>query len=398
MVSRTVRLAAVIGLILTACSHPDRLAAVPAQRTAEATVLNRTDLRYWPDTEQGNAAIVRDATEAYDREREERDAAGFRGPLPPAHYLAVSGGAEDGAFGAGLLVGWTEAGTRPTFKVVTGISTGALTAPFAFLGPAWDKPLTQVYTAITVQDVAQRRGLLAALFDDALADTAPLRRLISRYATPQMLRAIAAEHAKGRLLLIGTTDLDARRPVIWNIGKIAASGHPGALRLFHDILLASASVPGAFPPVMIDVEIDGQPFQEMHVDGGASSQVFFYPPSIDFGTKFKTKAARQRSLWILRNGRLDPEWAEVKRQTLGISGRAVSALIQSQGVGDLYIMYAAAKRDGIDYNLAFIPKSFAATSSKPFDQAYMRQAYAFGRQLAATYPWLKAPPNFADTP
>ncbi len=205
---------------------------------------------------------------------------GYRGPLPEANLLSVSGGGADGAYGAGLITGWTRSGTRPEFKLVTGISTGALTAPFAFLGSAWDAKLTAVYTEIKPADIFQKRGLTAAIWNDALSDSSPLWRLISRFADQEMLAAIAREYAKGRLLLIGTTDLDAGRPLFWNIGVIAASGQPQALELFRKILLASAAIPAFFPPVLFDVEVNGKHYQELHVDGGAIAQMFLYPPAI----------------------------------------------------------------------------------------------------------------------
>jgi predicted acylesterase/phospholipase RssA len=174
-------------------------------------------------------------------------------------------------------VGWSGTGTRPSFKLVTGISTGALIAPFAFLGPAYDQQLRDVYTGIGPDDVYERRLLLSAIFSDALTSTDPLFHLIARYANADMLAAIAREYDRGRLLLIGTTNLDVQRPVIWNIGAIAKTGQPAALDLFRKILLASASVPGVFPPVLIDVEAAGAHYQEMHVDGGAAAQTFLIP-------------------------------------------------------------------------------------------------------------------------
>jgi predicted acylesterase/phospholipase RssA len=236
-------------------------AAVPRDQEAAAVVDDMTGIRYWqkPDI----PLMEQDAAEAFKREQAILAAAGKTGPLPPANFLAISGGGEDGAFGAGLLIGWTAAGTRPEFKLVTGISTGALTAPFAFLGPKYDDQLKAVYTTISQKDVLEQRGFLAAIYDDALADNAPLRQLVAKYVTADMLKDIAAENAKGRILAIGTTNLDARRPVVWNIGKIAASGNPKALDLVRDILVASAAIPGAFPPMMIDVEVNGKAYQEM---------------------------------------------------------------------------------------------------------------------------------------
>src|SRR5262249_30571875 len=150
--------------------------------------------------------LVEDALQAYERERAARIAAGDRGDPGPAEFLAISGGGEDGAYGAGLLVGWSAAGTRPRFKLVTGISTGALTAPFAFLGPAYDKPLQDVYTTLSAKDVIEPRGYLAALTDDAMTDSAPLRRTVAAHLDQAMLEAIAAEHAQGRVLLVATTN------------------------------------------------------------------------------------------------------------------------------------------------------------------------------------------------
>ena len=171
--------------------------------------------------------------------------------------LAVSGGGENGAFGSGLLCGWSEHGTRPVFELVTGVSTGALTAPFAYLGSGYDPQLRAVYTELKSSSVFSKRGLTAALFDDALSDNSPLFKTISGYLNEAMLAALANAYEEGRLLLIGTTDLDAQQPVIWNMGAIAKSGHPRALDTIRRILLASAAIPGAFPPTLFDVVLDG---------------------------------------------------------------------------------------------------------------------------------------------
>jgi predicted acylesterase/phospholipase RssA len=371
---------------------PGRLAAVPEDREAAAVVGNMSGIRYWRTEDL--ALIEDDAVESYRREAAHARAHAAR--VPPANFLAVSGGGEHGAFGAGLLVGWTEAGTRPEFKVVTGISTGALTAPFAFLGPAYDDELKAVYTTVDAHDVLRKRSVLAALVSDALADNTPLQELVATYVTADLLAEIAAEHAKGRVLLIGTTNIDARRPVIWNIGKIAASGSPQALELVRNLLVASAAIPGAFPPMMIDVEVDGTRYQEMHVDGGASAQVFVYPPSLNLAELSKEAGiARERRLFIIRNSRLDPEWADTKRKTLSIAGRAVSSLIHTQGVGDLYRIYATSRRDGVDFNLAFIPPSFDVRPEQPFDQRYMNELFQVGYELGRSgYKWAKVPPGY----
>jgi len=380
--------------LLLGCSTPDRLPAVPKDQQTAAVVAGMEGVRYWQ--RQDLAMMREDGLGAFRREVAMLAAQGHEGPLPPASYLAISGGGEDGAFGAGLLVGWTETGTRPEFKLVTGISTGALSAPFAFLGSAYDDQLKAVYTDISANDVLKKRNLLAAVFDDALADNAPLRQLIARHLTQEMLEEIAAEYQKGRILLIGTTNLDARRPVIWNISKIAASGNPGALDLVHDILVASAAIPGAFPPTMIDVQVDGQTYQEMHVDGGASAQVFVYPPALNVADISKQEhLTRERRAYIIRNARLDPDWANTKRVTMDIAGRAVSSLIQNQGVGDLFRIFATTERDGVDFNLAYIPATFDVPLNEPFDQHYMRELFKLGYDLGRSgYPWEKSPPGY----
>ena len=383
-------------LLLAGCATPVRLSAVPENEEAAAVVDGMTGIRYWQKDDL--ASMTQDSLEAYNREVQLWTAAGHTGPMPPSNFLAISGGGENGAFGAGLLLGWTAAGTRPEFKVVTGISTGALTAPFAFLGPKYDDQLKAVYTTISAKDVLEERGTLAAIFNDAMADNEPLKKLVARYVTPQMLQDIAAENAKGRVLAIGTTNLDARRPVIWNVTKVAASGNPHALELVQKILVASAAIPGAFPPMMIDVQVNGKSYQEMHVDGGASAQVFAYPPALKLAELSKQYGiVRERHLYIIRNGRLDPDWADTQRQTLPIVGRAVSSLIQNQGVGDLYRIYATAQRDGVDFNLAYIPPTFNVPLPEPFDQHYMNELFKLGYDLGSHgYDWQKAPPGLSS--
>jgi len=386
---------AILSLLLSGCGSLSRFDAVPVDAEQRATIPNMQDIRFWGDGDPTGTAKV--ATAAYEREITYLKASGHTGPVPPANFLAISGGGENGAFGAGLLVAWTAAGTRPEFKMVTGISTGALTAPFAFLGSAYDGKLRAVYTTISAKDILISRGLYGVLFQDAVSDNAPLRVTVAKYFDQATLDAIGKEYEKGRILLIGTTNLDAMRPMIWNVGAIANSGRPDRLTLVHDILVASAAIPGAFPPVMIDVEADGKTYQEMHVDGGASAQVFVYPPSLNVSAISKAAGVtRERHLYVIRNSRLDPDWAQVERGTMSIAGRAITSLIQTQGVGDLYRIYLTSQRDGFDFNLAFIPRTFTGKLEEPFDTAYMKQLFQLGYDMAGKgYPWEKVPPGFA---
>src|SRR5499427_2721784 len=373
---------------------PHRLPPVPEELTRQAVIPGIPGARYLVHADMDS--FVRDVVAARQRETEFLVHSGHSGPLPPADLLAISGGGDKGAFGAGLLCGWSAAGNRPRFKCVTGVSTGALIAPLAFLGSEYDELLREIYTSVTLADIAKKRAILAAVNNDAMADNRPLAGLISRSIGEILLARVAEEHRKGRILLIGTTNLDARQPVIWNMGKIAASGHPKALDLCRAILLASAALPGAFPPSMIRVAVVGTPYEATHVGGGASAQVFLYPPSMpgvahSMGVEMK----RVGRVYIIRNSTLGATWSRIERRTLSIAGHAIQSLIHTQGLGDLYRIYATTQRDGFDFNLAYIDLDFQYQDKKgDFDTLYMRALFDYGYRLGRQgYPWKKTPPG-----
>ena len=363
-------------LSVAGCSTPQRLAAVPTASTARAET-GLGPIRYF--IRRDTTAYVAEAQSALDKEIAYRASIGETGPLPPVTYLAVSGGGENGAYGAGLLTGWSALGTRPEFKLVTGVSTGALIAPFAFLGPKYDKQLEEVYTQISGKDIFKMRGMIKGFFSDAMADSKPLLDLVTRKVDRAMLDAIAAEYAKGRLLMIGTANMDSLEPVIWNMTAIAASKDPRAPELFHRLMVASASIPGAFPPMMIDVTVDGVHYQEMHADGGTIAQVFLDPPLLRVN-QIGAAQGRKRTLYMIRNARLDADWANVDRRTLPLAARAISSLTQMQGIGDLYRIFTTTQRDGVDYNLAFVPSSFNEPHPAESDTEFMRSQPGVGRQ------------------
>ena len=314
---------------------------------------------------------------------------------PVANLLAISGGAEDGAFGAGLLVGWSDTGTRPVFDLVTGVSSGALIAPFAFLGRERDGQLREIFTKYGRKDIFTYNvsGLLEG---SALADDAPLAKLIEKYVDDAFLKEIASERIKGRILLIGTTNLDTQRPVLWDMGRIAMSNNRDTVALFRKILLASATIPGVFPPVRIQVRVGGKNYDELHVDGGVTRQVFITPSILTFASHDQKsgKPAAKSRLFVIRNGKIDPEWQSVHENVLSVTQRSISTLIKNQGIGDLYRIYSVTRRDGIDFNLASIPADFSDTSGEPFDQKYMIALFDRGYDLAShNYSWLKAPPG-----
>jgi len=385
---RVVLIATVAQMSLAGCSTPSRLPAVPATVSTQANPA-LSSVRFLVSRETDSFAV--EAQNARAKEEKWLASQGQTGALPPANFLAISGGGDNGAYGAGFLNGWTASGTRPEFKVVTGVSTGALIAPFAFLGPKYDYVLEKVYTTSSQKDIFQKRGLLKGLFGDSLADTRPLASVISSYVDRALLDEIAAEYAKGRILLVGTTNLDSLEPVIWNMTAIAASNDPRSIALFQRILLASASIPGAFPPVMIDVTMDGTQYQEMHVDGGTVAQLFLYPPSLSLANS----PERKRVAYIIRNARLDADWASTERSTMSIAMRAIDSLTRTQGIGDLYRVYATTQRDGVDFNLAFIPPTFTEPHTEQFDATYMKALYDVGLNAAkAGYDWQKTPPGF----
>ncbi len=379
--------------LLVGCSTLNPRAVPPGERR-DATVLGLPNARFFKDDVKAMAA---EQQRALLREAHHAGVAPG-GELPKAYLLSLSGGGDNGAFGAGLMAGWTAHGDRPQFKLVTGVSTGSLIAPFAFLGPEYDAALTDVYTNIEPGKVFEKRFLpVAALAQNGLSDTHPLYDLISHYVDEALLARIAAEYQKGRLLLIQTTDLDAGRPVIWNIGAIAASGRPEATDLVRHILLASASIPAAFPPVMFDVEVGGQGYQEMHVDGGAVSQAFLVPTNLDPNVAREKAGYRRRGVaaFLIRNGRLTTEWSDVDPLTLSIAEKAVSTMINYSGVNDLYRMYLETQRAKAAYNVAYIGEDFRAPHPYEFDPTYMRALYRYAYDKAARgYPWRHAPPGF----
>jgi predicted acylesterase/phospholipase RssA len=293
------------------------------------------------------------------------------------------------------LLGWSDAGTRPVFDLVTGVSSGALIAPFAFLGREHDNQLREIFTKYGRKDIFTYNvpGLLEGA---ALADDAPLAQLIAKYIDEDFIQEIARERTKGRILLIGTTNLDTQRPVLWDMGRIAMSNDRDAISLFRKILLASATLPGVFPPVRIQVRVGGQKYDELHVDGGVTRQVFIAPSIFSFVSQEQKsgRSATKQRLYVIRNGKIDPEWQAVNENMLSITQRSIATLIKNQGIGDLYRIYSVTRRDGIDFNLASIPADFSDTSDEPFDQKYMIALFDRGYDLAShTYSWAKAPPG-----
>jgi hypothetical protein len=282
--------------------------------------------------------------------------------------------------------------------IVAGISTGALIAPFAFIGSSYDDELERLFTSMATNDLVAKRSLIRGVFSDALYDTGPLREMLRWEIDVQMILEIAAEYRRGRRLLIGTTNLDSQRPVIWNIGAIAQVGTREANQLIRDVILASASIPGVFPPVRINVKVGDQVYDEVHVDGGVSTQVFMYPSQIDL-----RRAARdlgitgEQTIYVIRNGYLEGRWSEVSLGLGSILASSLSTVIRTQGIGDLYRIYLGSVRDNARFRLAYIPNDFEVESKEQFDPEYMKALFDTGYELSRSgYDWAKAPPGFIN--
>lgn len=392
---RIISLVLIVGLAASsACSHVPKRHPLPELDTEHTSILGIPRARYWGDEP---APWLHDWLTWPKSELKGRFPSVYGRPMT---FLAISGGGENGAFAAGLLLGWTAAGDRPEFTIVTGISAGALVAPFAFLGPEYDHVLSQVSVELKAKDVFKKRRLISGLRSDAMASTEPLQALIAKYVDEEVMQKIAEQHRRGRSLNIGTANLDSMRPVVWRIGAIANSGHPKALQLIRQVLLASASIPGAFSPVLIHVDADEQQYDELHVDGGATSQVFLYPIGLDFDQILSAlEIPGKPKVYVIRNARLDPLYEEVTPKTLPIAGRAISSIVRTQGIGDLYRIYLATYRDGLDFNLAYIPKEFTEVSKEDFDTEYMRSLYTLAFEMAEKgYPWHKLPPELKQAP
>jgi len=316
--------------------------------------------------------------------------------------IALSGGGTRGAFGAGFLRGWEAAEGRPKFKLVTGISTGALMAPFVFLGPEYDIELERLYTSVRNRDIYRRRSVFKLGKAESLARSTPLAELIASFVDQEMVRRIAEEHARGRRLLVGTTNLDAERPMVWNMGAIAASGHPDAVGIFRSVLLASASIPVAFPPVYFHVEANGEIYDEMHVDGGVMAELFISQHIFDLQVVRQTlltdgSAERAGSIYVIRNGQTGPEYQPVKPRIVAIAERSLTALLETVGLGDIYRVWTLARQAGLTFHFAGIPVDYELDRAVDFDPARARALFDLGYRIGFSEDrWQTSPPWISE--
>ena len=355
-------------LFLSACSGKSRTFSAPdKEHYIHADVIGYENIRQWGD---------RTSDEIYHDAKRLRS---NRSLHKRVDILALSSGGEDGAYGAGVLEGWSARGDRPEFFMVTGVSTGALIAPFAFMGSEYDDVLKDLFTQTSKENIVTETPLNALFGGSSIGDNTPLRRRLEKVVTDELVAAIAREGKRGRILQIGTTNLDAQRPVVWNITNIAQSGRPDARKLILDIMLASSSIPGAFPPMLIDVMIEGKRYQEVHVDGAVTRQIFVYPRDLNIPRlEKKLGIDPKKKFWLIRNTKIDPEYAPVSLNVTDISDRSISTLIKYQGVCNLYNIISLAKRDGFDIHITNIPSDFRMPAKEAYDREYMRELYKVG--------------------
>jgi hypothetical protein len=378
----------VLGLLaLTGCASIARVPFTKEQQSV-ATVPGIPNARVWSD-DRADTLLARARSEVL---------AGPAGRAGAVNVLAISGGGSNGAYGAGLLAGWSERGTRPEFTVVTGASAGALIAPVAFLGPAYDPVLKCLFSEGIGEELLQIDGL-SAIFGAGVFKTEPLKRLIARYVDDALLERIGVEYRKGRRLLVVTTNLDAQRTAVWDMGAIASSGAPGALDLFRDVLVASASVPGVYSPVLINVEGDGRRFEEMHVDGGVRANLLVVPESLLLSSVPPPASGVHPRVYIVMNNKLEQDFEIVEGKALTIVSRSFTTAVKANTQNTLIATYDFARRNKWDFNLASIDAEYPTTTSMGFDRGYMLQLYQYGYEKGREGPsWRKSLPAAYTVP
>ena len=376
MPARTSTVLLAASLALTGCATINREPFNERQQ-AEAVIPGMPQARFWGD-EPGTARLMAPAYSGANGERS---------------MLALSGGSDNGAYGAGLLNGWSKSGTRPEFAVVTGVSTGALIAPFAFLGPDQDATLETLFTTISAKNIYKNRFPLAIPFSPSIASTKPLARMIGEVMTDALIDRIGAEHGRGRRLFVGTANLDAQRMVIWNMGAIAASKAPGRYGLFRQVLLASSAIPAFFAPVIIKAEANGREISEMHVDGGTTAQILTLPDQAIVAGKLPSGLS-QLHIYMIVNNKLNGEFHLVRPRTVPIASQAITLNMRRSMASTVNLSYLYAKEHGVDFNLTFIDKDYPRSEKNLFDTETMRTLFAYGRKLGETGTfWAKRPPD-----
>jgi predicted patatin/cPLA2 family phospholipase len=317
-------------------------------------------------------------------------------PAKNQAVLCLSGGGSYGAYSAGYLCGWSERGDRPEFAVVTGISTGALIAPFAFLGPQYDPSIRELYTTLTTRDVYRRQVVRGLLAGGSLADNSRLERKIDEFLTPELMQGIATQHRRGRRLYVATTEIEGKRLVIWDIGAIASHGRECDRQLVKLVLLGSSAIPGFFPPTEIPITVNEKPYIERHVDGGVTQSLFFAPPYVppELATDPTATSLNGTDVYCIIAGKLYSDPEVVRPRLFTIAGKSVAVVLAAQARGDLARLWTVAQFTGMNFHMTAIREDFPTPgSSTDFDPEAMTCLFEEGVREARMGQWRTSPPG-----
>ena len=389
----------------TACSHIKR-AAYPSPAESGLNTRDLIDPLAQSEADELNpTSQLAAAGERIRKDRQQKlteqskNEGGVSATQPNRNILCLSGGGSYGAYTVGVLIGWSERGDRPSFDVVTGISTGALIAPSVFLGPKYDAKLKQLYTTAVTKDIYTVRRFWG-LFDESYADTAPMAARIDAFVDAELMRDLAEAHRQGRRLYIGTTEEEGKQFVIWDIGAIAERNGPKDRELIVKVMLASSAAPGYFPAIKIDVNVDGTWHTERHVDGGVSQALFYRPPYV--APQERSNVAGRdlagAKVYVIVAGKLYADPEVIRPWSLSSAGTNVSTLLYAQARGDLQRLYTVCLLTGMDYYLSAIPPEYVIASSiVEFDPKRMTALFEEGRRvILSAKPWRVLPPGIKE--
>lgn len=391
---RMARRVAPLILAFVGCTGLERN-AVPEHLVDDARIAGYRDIRTWGDG--FSAAFQASLARSFSEENPE-DFPRAPGGARTYHALVLSAGGSHGAFGAGLLCGWSK-NSRPPFKVVTGVSTGALIAPFAFVGSSRDNTLREVYTTVSQADIVEERSIWNWFTSDSIGDTAPLERLVRKFIDAELLEEVAAAHRAGRRLYVGTTNLDAQRLVIWDLGAIASSGQPDALRVFRDVLMASTAIPVVFPPRYIEVEARGKTYDEMHVDGAVRKLLLAPFAVLDAGVAARQAGISREDLrvvlHVVRNGQMQRRWQRVAPRSTAIAQRALATMTNAMAAQEIYWVYTVARKRGVEFRFSSIPEGVPVSAEEAFGREEMNRVFEIGYRmgLSGEKAWQREPPK-----
>ena len=384
-------------LTLLGCAHVRH--AVPENLVGRATVVGMPDIRYYAGKPDSYAKARQNLVDSFkDEGRSDYLVDGIK--TYPA--LLIGGGVSNSAYGIGLLKGWSKQGSRPIFKIVTGYSSGSIIAVATFAGKAYEDRIADLFTSISSKDVQKKKSMFSVLFGNSVYSSAPLAKKINDIVDDDLMAKIAQEYKKGRRLYVGTTDFDAQGFVIWDMGALASIGSPDSLKLFRKIILASCAFPAMLPPVYFQVEANGRRYDEMHVDGGVISGLFYIYQLMEgvesmvqsFGINpkgFKTK------VYVLNLCYMSPHSRQVEDNMVDLTSRLIETNGVAKMIGDTYRVYAFANEKGWDYNLAYIPEDFVPNQKEMLDMQEMKRLFKRGYDdAAAGYKWHKAPPGLVS--